>query len=241
MKWFVYRDGQVYGPYSKEQLAAFLKPDTLVAPEGSEAWVRAAELPGLADVLDGTVKPKLEWFITPAGKPERGPYAKAAVIAYIEREELKPSDLIRHESWTEPMSLGQSKFFRAYKQGTLGSMDMKELTEGPHAPRIISQEAPAPPWYSSFQNMPRWGIALAIVIVLSPPALYTLWSDYIEPSDWWFTFTHGEPQGNCYDGDPMAMLICRERPWMCRCEEKSRCEYQCQMYQAMTGQGRPKP
>ena len=112
MRWYLLKHQQVYGPYVREQLAAFLKKDDLVAREGSRTWNEAAQDPALTDVLNGKVTPPLEWFVTHRGAPERGPMTRFAVLAQIDRGEITPDDLLRHADWDHPQRLGDTKFYR---------------------------------------------------------------------------------------------------------------------------------
>jgi hypothetical protein len=231
VRWFVYIDNKVYGPYSPEQLSPFLRPETLVTRAGAEQWISATQDPLLKDVLDGKISARLEWYVTRAGKPERGPLGHDALIAMIERHELELRDLIRHESWKESVALGQSRLYAKWKDP---AMDLDELSPSlvTHSPRHIAPDSPAPPTSKIARAraaLPRgggWILGAAIAAIVA-------YGGYLasQPS----TLPSGSPQGvpavqacggpassEC-DHDSVSRCICKDVPAYCGCAEKGSC------------------
>lgn len=236
MRWFVFIDGQIYGPYSPEQLTAFLKPDTLVVRENEAEWVPAESDPALADVLSGKIKPVLEWYVKKGGEV-RGPMTQVALMAMIERNEILPTDAIRHEHWTSFAPLEQTKLFLKWKNPTA---DLGDLTAtGRPAPRIVYELLPdGPSKLRQFLKIPRGGTALIVASVFIIVGI-SVWSwnrvsGDIDPAD------HpvvqrcgGVPQGSCAK-DARSRCICEERPFYCGCQVKGSCGMKsCQNYAEM--------
>lgn len=144
MRWFIYKDQKVYGPYTPEQLSAFIDADTAVTREGHEHWVPARQDPGLKDVLEGKVEPALEWYVNRRGHQVLGPMTRSALLAMLERGEIETSDLVRHESWTHEIFLGQTRLYALWKDPTL-DLDALSPLELRSAPRIADRTAPSPP------------------------------------------------------------------------------------------------
>ncbi len=173
MRWFIYKDQKVYGPYSPEQLTTFIGPETPVTREGHEHWVPARQDPSLRDVLDGKVQPSLEWYVNRRGHQVLGPMTRSALLAMVERGEIETSDLIRHESWTSEVFLGQSRLYALYKDPTL-DLDALSPSELRAAPRVRDVAAPAPPmdWRRRLRHasseIPRggWWIVAGAVLLL---------------------------------------------------------------------------
>jgi hypothetical protein len=169
MRWYVYIDERVYGPYGREQLTAFLKPETLVAREGRQDWAAAATDPDLADVLAGAIQPAREWHIARPNKPLQGPYTLQAVVAMIERREIHPRDMIMHQNWSAAMPIGQTRFYAKWRDPTV-SLDGFSPEEIRNAPRPKQAAVVAPPSRASRLRdaLPRGGpiiIAAAILIL----------------------------------------------------------------------------
>ncbi len=111
MRWYLFKNETVYGPYVEEQLSAFLKSEDLVAREGTATWIKAVEDPDLADALSGIIQPAMEWHIAPLHRARMGPLTRIAVENMIKRGELGPQDMIRHQSWQKDVPLGQTKLY----------------------------------------------------------------------------------------------------------------------------------
>lgn len=242
MRWFVYKNDRVYGPYVKEQLAAFLVAEDLIFRENSQEWKRAGDEPLLEEVLSGYIQPKLEWFITPAGKLERGPFTRTALLAIMTRKEIKPTDFIRHISWENPVSLGHTKLYHAWKDPYIKLDDIPpdELTEAPRERAV--NEPPPPPKTAlstlqkmipnvefSFEFTPRV-MAAIIAIMISPPIFLFAYDTWYAGSDMELTMQLGEPKGPC-DKDSVSKEVCGQKPALCGCSEKGSCGMQgCRMY-----------
>lgn len=231
MRWFVYIDNKVYGPYSPEQLSPFLRHDTLVTRTGAEHWTPATQDPLLKDVLEGKISPHLEWFVTRAGKAERGPIGHDALIAMIERHELELRDLIRHQSWPEGVALGQTRLYAKWKDPR---MELDELNPSlvTRSPRTIAPDSPLPPdsrIARARDALPRGGLwliaatVLAIVVyaghVFSRPSVMPVGDPRGVPA---VQACGGPATGDCED-DSISRCICEDLPTYCGCAEKGAC------------------
>lgn len=132
MRWFVAIDGRVFGPYSPEQLTAFLQPQTTVTRETEVAWRAASEDPLLADVLSGKLQPALEWYIM-KNEIVRGPYTQAALLAILDRHEMKGDDLLRHVSWETFVPFRETQFHYRMKnpRADIGEITARKARKRP--------------------------------------------------------------------------------------------------------------
>jgi len=132
MRWFVAIDGRVFGPYSPEQLTAFLQPGTMVTREAEVAWRAASEEPLLADVLAGKLQPVLEWYVM-KNEIVRGPYTQAALLAILDRHEMKGDDLLRHVSWETFVPFRETQFHYRMKnpRANIGEISAKKALRRP--------------------------------------------------------------------------------------------------------------
>lgn len=85
--WQVWMNDKVHGPYPKAELKKFLKPDTLVWDEASQAWKPAQEFDGLKDL-----------FKLPGAEPK--PSAKAATQPAQGANAAKPSPKGAASRWS---------------------------------------------------------------------------------------------------------------------------------------------
>lgn len=144
MRWFIYKDQKVYGPYEPERLAAFIDSGTMVTREGGRRWMRAGEDAELKPVLDGRIRPVPEWFANRRGHRILGPMTRADLVGRIESEEIGAGDLLRHESWSSEILLGRSRLYALWRDP---SLDLDELSpeELTAAPRAHRRDMPSPP------------------------------------------------------------------------------------------------
>ncbi len=179
MRWFVYIDEKVYGPYSPEQLTPFIREETYVVREGQEMWVHANEDPQLKDVLAGKVQPSLEWFVGKTSKAMNGPFTRSALNTMIERHEIGPADLIRHQDWTECVPLGETKLYAKWKDphADIDDLSPREIR---NAPRAAGAMPNPPSRFGRFlkearsAELPRGGWAIIGVAVLAL-LIYAYW------------------------------------------------------------------
>ncbi|MEK8022215.1 MAG: DUF4339 domain-containing protein [Candidatus Hydrogenedentota bacterium] len=227
MRWFVYIDNKIYGPYIREQLTTFLAPETRVAREGNETWTTAAEDPELADVLTGRIVPALEWHVSKPGKPFRGPFTRQALMAMIERKEVEPKDLVLHSSWTEAMPLGQTRLYAKWSDPT-ANLDEFSPAEIRNAPRPKSEHVPAPPKSRIRVALPRGGIALLVgaSVLIMAYGVYVFQSagSSVTPlaDQPVVKACGGPPAGEC-KADRGSECICRDKPRFCGCDDKGEC------------------
>lgn len=187
MRWYLFKNETVYGPYVEEQLCAFLKHDDLVAREGTQQWLKAGDDALLKDALSGSLQPTMEWFVAPAHRPRSGPLTRAALEAMIKRGDLGPMDLIRHESWTADVALGQTKLYHAIRNPYVKVEDIpaEELTRAPRptaasgAPLTVSDKilAALPKIEFDFEFTPRVK-AMAVALTLLPVIAYGAYSSF---------------------------------------------------------------
>ncbi len=245
MRWFVYIDEKVYGPYSPEQLTPFIREETYVVREGQEMWVHANEDPQLKDVLAGKVQPSLEWFVGKTSKAMNGPFTRSALNTMIERHEIGPADLIRHQDWTECVPLGETKLYAKWKDPHADTDDLspREIRNAPRA----AGDTPAPPsrwrqWITRARSaeMPRGGWILVSIAVLAV-AVYGYFLFWGSPSTGPAHYEivarcGGTPAANCL-ADARSKCICEEKPRLCGCSIKQEwgvCKMgTCQAYGAM--------
>lgn len=233
MRWYVYRGETVYGPYEKDQLAAFLTSDDLVLPEGEKEWVPAEAIPEIKEVLAGFVSPRLEWYLIPKGKPQRGPFTRTAVIKIIRRGEVAPTDSIQHESWPEAVPLEKTRIYHFAKDPNRdpNSLPEEDLVA---APRKKDEETPAPPKKRrikfDFELTP--GIIAAVcVLLLGPPVLWGGYQFYYRGSSLEAYHQYGTPSGDCTKDEASRKLCEKSSPKLCGCETKGSCGMStCEMY-----------
>lgn len=235
MRWFVFIDGKIYGPYTREQMSPFLTAETKVAREGQQTWIGASEDPELADVLSGQVQPVMEWHVARPGKPFRGPFIRSALMAMIERKEVEPKDLILHASWSEAMPLGQTRLYAKWVDpaANLDDFSPEQILD---APRPKSENAPPPPKIRFTRpELPKGGLAFVSVAL----AVILGYSYYVIAQTDRGMNTHplvqacgGEASGPCRT-DAISRCLCQSRPEMCGCAEKGDCGMMpCQKYKA---------
>jgi hypothetical protein len=248
MNWFVYRDNTAYGPYLFSQLASFLTRDDLVAAEGSDNWVKAGEEPRLAEIFEGYLEAKLEWWVQPGGKPKRGPFTIHALVKILERSEIGPNDLIRHESWNEMHALGKTMLWEHWKtSGTkLETIPPEQLSSAPKASAAV---VPKPPRSGAAQvggalrRMTAdfefdWKMKLVVLLLaLSPPLGYGYYQFWYRGSDAELLSGTGAAEGPCAT-DPTSQKICGQKPHLCGCGNKGECEMRpCVVYGKMKASG----
>lgn len=170
MRWYVHIDERVYGPYGREQLTAFLKPETLVVREGREDWGAAAADPELAEVLSGAIQPAREWRVARPNKPFQGPYTLQAILAMIERREIHPRDMIMHQNWSGAMPIAQTRFYAKWRDPAV-TLDEFSPEEIRNAPRPKPEVAVPPPFRAA---LPQSG-PVVLVVALLAIAVYAWW------------------------------------------------------------------
>lgn len=89
MSWFVKVEGRVYGPYTPQQMRAFVNEGRIaahsqVSPERDGIWAQAADVEEFRDWLgESSQRPKPEKRVTPGVRP-----ANFVVVAEIDPEHL---------------------------------------------------------------------------------------------------------------------------------------------------------
>jgi hypothetical protein len=246
MNWFVFRDGQTYGPYDLVALGAFLVPDDQVCAEGSSTWVRAGDQPefsvffgaappAAAKPGPGEPVPELDWFFGPAGKPERGPVSWDALKRMLDRSELTAKDAVRHSSWKAAHPLSNTKLFRLWKTDKvpLNLLPLDQIVREPDAiAAAVATVAPvtaAPPgggWRGRLADFrdTSWKVkALLVFLCFLPPVGYFGYKIYYQGSETDIHMRYGTPTGNC-KADEVSNRICTEvSPGSCGCNPKGAC------------------
>lgn len=245
MRWYLYRNDTVHGPYEKEELKAFLAGSDFVAKEGTDAWIEASKDLDLEDIFVTFIAPDLEWFVTPKGKPTRGPFAQPALLNLLKRKEVGPDDAIKHASWPKAVPLRETRIYRFMTDPTVKLEDVPP-DEWKNAPKQKGENAPPPPALAAkpladrfridFEMTTAKKIAIALVAIL-PVAGYGVYEYWYKGSDMAFRAQHGTPTGDCTK-DEISKNICAEQPAKCGCQEKGSCTMSgCDMYAKLKHQG----
>lgn len=112
-RWYAWVGNQIYGPYTPEQLAEFIQPESTLCREGTEEWKTAKDFPGLSFLLSGIpiqAPPTVGWLVRRDGSDAvLGPFSKSKVTEMIQKGEIVGQDSVRHTDWEEWETVGQTK------------------------------------------------------------------------------------------------------------------------------------
>lgn len=112
-RWYAWVENQMYGPYTPEQLAEFVRPETLLCREGAEDWKSTKDYPELGFLLAGLPvepPPNLGWLAKLANTDiVLGPFPKSRISEMIQKGELSREDLVKHTDWDEWEEVGKTK------------------------------------------------------------------------------------------------------------------------------------
>lgn len=103
----------MYGPYPPEQLAEFVRAETLLCREGAEEWKAAGEFPELSFLLSGVqveAPPNVGWLVRRGGTDVvLGPFSKSKLTEMMAAGEMGGQDLVKHTDWEEWETLSKTK------------------------------------------------------------------------------------------------------------------------------------
>ncbi|MEK8023459.1 MAG: hypothetical protein AAB229_06570 [Candidatus Hydrogenedentota bacterium] len=244
MRWYLYRNDTVHGPYEKEELKTFLAPADKIARENTDAWTDASGDELLEDIFTTFLQPVLEWHVTPKGRPQRGPFAQSALLNLLKKKEIAPDDLLKHESWPKAVPLRDTRIYR-YLKDDLVKLEDVPPDEWKEAPRQKNTTAPVPP--SGRKRRIKLDFELTTgrkimigLVVMTPLIGFIGYDNFYRGSDIAFRIEHGTATGNCTT-DEISKTICPKNPGKCGCNPKGDCSMPaCEMYRKMQQQGQAK-
>ncbi|RMH54738.1 MAG: DUF4339 domain-containing protein [Candidatus Hydrogenedentota bacterium] len=291
MQWYLYRNGETLGPYDKESLRGSIQPEDLVTPVGGTEWVKAEDDAELKDLFSteapspaahaaGTVtdlqevtgksQPDLgiEWYIQRRPKPEQGPFALQALLRMLDRKEIKPTDLLRHQTWPKAVPFSSTRLFKAWKNPAedprqVPREDLVEFPESTVSERTGAEPKKAEreksqteekdgrkgwrkkiprPLAADWEWTPR-NIAIIVVIALLPVAGVLIRNNLYYGSDLEFRMKYGTCSADCRS-DEASRKICTTKPRKCCCppNNKGLCGMRgCEILGKMIKSGHAKP
>ncbi|MEK8023460.1 MAG: hypothetical protein AAB229_06575 [Candidatus Hydrogenedentota bacterium] len=233
MRWYLFRNETVHGPYEKEDLKSFLTATDQVAREGSDAWGEAQKDGALEDIFTTFIQPDLEWYVTLKGKPTRGPFAQSALLNLLKKNEIGPNDSIRHTSWPKAVPLRETRIHKYMSDAAVRLEDVPP-DEWKEAPKVAGSTAPVRPSGSAssaagkknkFKLDIEWNamsISIVIAALLLPLVGYMSYDSAYKGSDLELRIQYGKPAGDCRT-DETSKNICGDRPLKCACKTKGDC------------------
>ena len=113
IRWYTWVENQMYGPYQTEQLAEFIRVETMLCREGTEEWRAAKEFPELAFLLEGIpieLPPNVGWLVRKKDSDAvLGPFTKTKVSEMIRAGDISGQDEVKHTDWEDWELIGKTK------------------------------------------------------------------------------------------------------------------------------------
>lgn len=214
-RWLVAVDERSYGPYRRDQLASFLKPNHWVYHPSTDDWRPARDVAALAEVLAGGLVPAAEWYYRNPGKKEQGPVTREAIINMTKSGTITSDSLIRNAGWKEGMQILETPFAEELEIRELWLLNRLQK-RGRLLMRPVDSAGP----------LPRLDARVGLLVVALVAAIGGFWElagHFRKPE---LIRECGYPDGNC-QVSRSSRCVCERSPMACGCLGSTR--GQCEM------------